>query len=98
MAEYRVPEFTVGQRTDAVLQMLDPDREWGLVSELARLSGVSRTRLYELRGSALDAIVEALLPCDAGRPAHVATLTVDKAFIDRTISILPGLMKSFSHL
>jgi hypothetical protein len=94
MAEYRVPEFTVGQRTDAVLQMLDPDREWGLVSELARLSGVSRTRLYELRGSALDAIVEALLPCDAGRPAHVATLTVDKAFIDRTISILPMLKGS----
>ena len=94
MAEYRVPEFTLEQRTEAVLQMLDPDRKWGLVSELARLYGVSRTLLYELRGCVLDAIVEALLPRDAGRPAQVTTLTVDKAFIDRTIAILPMLKGS----
>ena len=43
MAEYRLPEFTVEQRTEAVLQMLAPERKWGLVSELAGLYGVSRT-------------------------------------------------------
>ena len=48
MAEYRVPEFTVEQRTAAAVQMLVPlpERPWGLVSELARQYGVSRTRLY----------------------------------------------------
>jgi hypothetical protein len=96
MAEYRVPEFTLKQRAGAALQMLVPlpDRKWGLVSELARLHGVSRTLLYEIRDRALDAIVEALLPRDAGRPAQVTTLTVNKAFIDRTIAILPILTGS----
>jgi len=96
MAEYRVPDFTLEQRADAVLQMLVPlpDRKWGLVSELARLYGVSRTLLYKMRDRALDAMVEALLPRDAGRPAQVTTLTVDKAFIDRAIAILPMLKGS----
>ena len=52
MAKYRVPEFTLDQRADAALQMLNPDREWGLVSKLARLHGVSRTLLYEIQDCA----------------------------------------------
>ena len=90
MAEYSIPEFTLEQRGDVALQMLIPlpDRKWGLVSELARLHSVSRTLLYEIRDRASDAIVEALLPRDAGRPAQGTTLMVNKAFIDRTIAIL----------
>ena len=59
MAEYRVPEFTLEQRAEAALQMLIPlpDRKWGLVSELAGLYGISRTRLYELRDRTWDALV-----------------------------------------
>ena len=93
MAEYRVPEFTLEQRASAALQMLVPlpDRKWGLVSELTHLHGVSRTILYEIRDRAWDAVVEALLPLDVGRPARVTTLAIDKAFIDRTIAILPML-------
>jgi hypothetical protein len=94
MAEYRVPEFTLEQRIDVALQMLEPAREWGLVSKLADLYGVSRTLLYEIRNGVWQAIVETLLPRDAGRPAQVTTLTVDKAFIDRTIAILPMLTGS----
>jgi len=94
MAEYRVPEFTLEQRFETVLQMLDPDRPWGLVSDLSRLHGVSRTLLYELREGARDAIIEALFPRAAGRPEQETTLTVDKSFIDRTIAILPLLKGS----
>jgi len=96
MAEYRVPEFTLEQRAEAALRMLVPwpDRKWGLVSELAHLYGVSRTILYELRDRTWDALVEALLPREAGRPAQVTTLTINKAFIDRTIAILPMLKGS----
>lgn len=96
MAEYRVPEFTLEQRAEAALQMLVPwpDRKWGLVSELAHLYGVSRTILYEIRDRTWEALVEALLPGEAGRPAQVTTLTVNKAFIDRTIAILPMLKGS----
>ncbi len=35
-----------------------------------------------------------MLPRDAGRRAQVNTLTVDKAFIDRTIAVLPMLTGS----
>lgn len=96
MAAYRVPEFTLEQRGEAVLQMLVPgsERPWGLVSELARLYGVSRTRLYELRDEAWEAMVAALQPGQAGRPGQETHLTVDKAFIDRTIAILPMLTGS----
>jgi len=96
MATYRVPEFTIEQRAEAALQMLVPwpERPWGLVSELARRYGVSRTRLYEIRDGAWEAVVEALLPGEAGRPAQVTCLTVDKAFIDRTIALLPMLTGS----
>jgi len=96
MAEYRVPEFTLEQRADAALQMLVPlpSRKWGLVSELALLYGVSRTILYEIRDCAWDALIGALLPRDVGRPVQVTSLTVDKAFIDRTIAILPMLTGS----
>ena len=94
MAEYRVPEFTLEQRIDVALQMLDPGREWGLVSELACLHGVSRTLLYEIRDRARQAIGEALYPRAAGRPAQNSELRVDKAFIDRTIAILSMLKGS----
>lgn len=98
MAEYRVPKFTLEQRTMAGLRMLDPDREWGLVSELARLYGVSRTLLYDIRDRVWKAMVEALLPRDAGRPAQDNALTVDKAFVDRTITILPMLTGSVRNI
>jgi hypothetical protein len=96
MAEYRVPDFTLEQRADTALQMLVPlpDRKWGLVSQLARLYGVSRTLLYKIRDRAWKAMVEVLLPRDAGRPAQDNTLTLDKAFINRTIAILPMLTGS----
>jgi hypothetical protein len=96
MAEYRVPEFTLEQRTDVAVQMLVPlpERRWGLVSELARWYGVSRTILYEIRDCAWGGLAEALLPRDPGRPAQTSTLTVNKALIDRAIAVLPMLKGS----
>jgi len=96
MAEHRIPEFTLEQRTDVALRMLLPlpDREWGLGTELARLYGISRTLIYRLRDRARDALIEALLPRAAGRPAQATTLTVDKALVDRAIVTLPLLKGS----
>jgi transposase-like protein len=94
MAEYRVPEFTLVERVEVALQMLNPEREWGLVSELARLHDVSRTLLYKIRERGLDSLVESLHPGEAGRPGQVTRLTVNKAFIERTIAILPMLTGS----
>ena len=96
MTEYRVPEFTLEQRTDVAVQMLLPlpERKWGLVSELARQYGVSRTILYKTRDRGLGGLAEALLPRDPGRPAQTSILTVDKPFVDRAIAVLPMLKGS----
>ena len=96
MVEYRVPEFTLEQRVAVAAQMLVPlpERKWGLVSELAQRYAVSRTRLYEIRDQAGAARLETLLPRAVGRPVPAGTLTLDKAFIDRTIAILPLLKGS----
>jgi|GEM_PF-3104444 len=96
MANYRVPEFTAEQRTDIALRMLlpFPDRPWGLGTELARLYGVSRTLVYQIRDRARNALVEALLPRDAGRPVQATTLTVDQSLVDRAIVTLPLLKGS----
>ena len=94
MAEYRVPEFTQEQRMDVAVRMLDPERKWGLVSELARLHGVSRTLLYRIRDRAKEAILEALNPRAAGRPAESGVLKVNKALVDRAITVLPLLKGS----
>jgi hypothetical protein len=100
MAAYRVPEFTIEQRAEAAVQMLVPlpDRKWGLVSALAQHYGVSRTSLYEIRDRALDALIEHLLPREAGRPVLTTMLRVDKALIDRTIATLPMLKGSLRDI
>jgi hypothetical protein len=96
MAEYRVPKFTLEQRIDVTVQMMVPlpKRRWGLVSELTRQYGVSRTTLYKTRDRGLRTLAQALLPRDPGRPAQTSTLTVDKPFVDRVIAGLAMLKGS----
>jgi hypothetical protein len=96
MAGYRVPEFTLEQRTEAALQMLvpRPERSWGMVSALAERYGVSRTSLYALRDEVGRAIEAALQPDEAGRPGQVNTLRVDQGCIDRAIALWPMLSGS----
>ena len=36
MAAYRVPEFTLEQRVDVALHMLNPNRIWGVLTGKAR--------------------------------------------------------------
>lgn len=91
MAEYRVPEFAYAQRLQAVIQMINPDRSWGVVTELAKAYGVSRTLLYKTRDRVTLAIDQALTPCESGRPHCDQALIVDKPFIRRVIATLPLL-------
>lgn len=91
MAQYRIPEITPEQRAEIAVQMLNPSREWGLVTQLAHFYGVSRTLLYRWRDCAREAILESLQARPAGRPAPVATIQVDRDFINRVIVTLPLL-------
>ena len=98
MAEYRVPEFTIEQRLEVVQQMLNTEREWGLVSKLAGEYGVSRNLLYKLREKGREAIREALQAEEAGRPVQEGMVKVDKTLIDRVITILPLLKGSVGDI
>ena len=75
------------------LEMLTPfpERGWGRVTELAKLYHISRTLLYEMRDRALCGLLEALASRDPGPQPEPTVLTVDEAFIQRAIAILPTL-------
>lgn len=91
MAQYRIPEFTLEQRMEAALLMMNPFREWGVVTQMASRYGVSRPLLYRLRDRLRDALTEILKPRPAGRPSSTTLLKVDRDFIQRTIVTLPLL-------
>jgi hypothetical protein len=77
--------------------MLDPGREWGTASELARQYGVSRKFLYEVAAQAEQALQSALAPKQAGRKPQTTHLVVDNAFLERAMlvlaTVLPGSMR-----
>jgi hypothetical protein len=90
MAQYRLATLDLSTRLHLTLEMLTPRavRGWGRVTALATAYQVSRTRLYELRDRGRAALLTALAPQAPGPRPAVTTLTLDQAFIDRTIAIL----------
>jgi hypothetical protein len=93
MAHYRLAELDLSTRITYALEMLQPIpvRRWGRVTKLAQTCGVSRTFLYDLRDRALDVLSAGLSPRPAGRHPHEESLVIDRAFIQRAISIMPLL-------
>jgi transposase len=97
MAHYRLSHIDLSTRIALSLRMLDPRREWGKVSELARRYGVSRKFLYEMAAQAEQALQSALAPKQAGRRPETSHLVVDSAFLERAMLVLatalPGSMR-----
>lgn len=56
MAHYRLSHLDLSTRLDLAAHMLDPEREWGTVTDLAREHQVSRKFLYQLRDRAAQAL------------------------------------------
>lgn len=93
MGHYRLPELDLSTRISLAVEMLRPipDREWGRVTELADVHGVSREFLYQLRDRALEALRTVLVPGQPGPQFQEGTLTIDRDFIRRAIVVLPLL-------
>jgi hypothetical protein len=72
--------------------MLDPEREWGLVSALSKENDVSRKFLYELRDKATSAILKTLEAQKPGRKSEVSQIEIDDQFVDRSIAILTSII------
>jgi hypothetical protein len=94
MAHYRLSHIDLSTRIALGLQMLDPGREWGKVSELARQCGVSRKFLYETAAQAEQALQSALAPKQAGRKAQTTHVVVDSAFLERAMLVLTTALPS----
>jgi hypothetical protein len=92
MANYHLTHLTLSTRFELAALMLDPDRRWGLVSELSREKGVSRKFLYEIQDKAEAAILKALEAQKAGRKANTSALEVDDEFVGRAIAILMSVI------
>ena len=97
MADYRLSHLDLSTRIECGLQMLDPHREWGTVSQLAREYGVSRRFLYKIEAQMQQALQDALAPKPAGRRPQRTELVVDRAFLDRAMVVLttavPGTIR-----
>ena len=100
MAKYQVPEIDLSTRLEIVTEMMRPaqERGWGRVTELAQRHGLSRTWLYQLKAKAEAALTACLQPQAVGRKEKSKELVVDRAFINRAISILPLLKGSIRDI
>jgi hypothetical protein len=91
MTDYQLTHLELSTRINLAIRMLNPEREWGEASALAKEYGVSRKFLYELQDQVLPAIEQTLLPKPAGRKSEEPTIQVDKPFITKAIGILGSL-------
>ncbi len=100
MGDYRLPELELSTRISLAMEMLQPlpEREWGRVTQLAQLYGVSREFLYQLRARALKALRDGLAPQQPGPPPPEAGLIIDREFIRRAIVVLPLLKGSIRDI
>lgn len=98
MADYQLAHLDLSTRIELASIMLDPARPWGQVTELSKAHHVSRKFLYELRDTAQEALLRALLPQPAGRKAASNQLVIDDDFVQRTImallSVVPGTIRT----
>jgi hypothetical protein len=92
MANYQLTHLELSTRMNLALKMLDPEREWGEASALAKEYGVSRKFLYQLQDQVWSAVEQAILPKTAGRKSETATIQLDKLFIAKAIGVLGSLV------
>lgn len=97
MANYRIPELDLSTRLELAARMMDPYREWGEVTRLAREHKVSRKFLYEQREKVEQAMKEALQPQRPGPREQVESLEINRDFLRRAalvmVTAVPGSIR-----
>ena len=88
MANYRIRELDVSIRLELAARMINPAREWGEVTSLARKHKVSRKFLYEQRDKAEQVLRQALQPQRPGPRKQTRELEIDRAFLRRATLVM----------
>lgn len=98
MEEYRTRALSLSTRLELVGEMLNPERSYGRVTELAEQYKVSRQWLYELTAQGQAALERKLAPSKPGRKAGSKVLEVDGRFVRKVIMVLPMLRGSIRNV
>ncbi len=98
MVHYQLSQLDLSTRIGLAVRMLDPDRSWGEVTQLARSYGTSRKFLYLLRDRTAQAIQASLAPQMPGPQRSTAWLQLDRHFLQKAILILSLLPPSLRNL
>jgi hypothetical protein len=90
MPQYNRPEIDLSIRLALAIELLTPipERQWGRVTELARVHDVSREFLYEQRDRLLQAAATALAPRQPGPQPQAQEIVVDQHFLRRAMTVL----------
>ena len=92
MSHYRLEHLDLSTRFDIAVQMLDPSRPWGLVTQLAEEYQVSRKFLYQQRDKAGTVLLTALSAQPPGPKPASGMLAVDTDHLRRSIVTLATAM------
>jgi hypothetical protein len=92
MTYYRLPQLDLSTRIDIALQMLDPSRPWGLVTDLAKQYQVSRKFLYQQRDRAISGLMSTLAAEPPGPKATSPVLTVDTEHLQKSIVTMAAVV------
>ena len=100
MEEYRRKDLDLSTRMALGLEMVFPAevRGWGRASELAQEYGISRSLLYQFRDRVQAALEAALQPKPVGRPAQEKTISIDRAYVRKAITVMPLLTGSVRNI
>ena len=84
---YRRPDVSWKDRYEIALAGLDPEREWGTMTRLARVYGLSRQRIYEIVGAAGVGVLGAVWSQAPGRSGGggAGVLGVGEEQVERAI-------------
>jgi hypothetical protein len=97
MTNYRIPELDLSTRLDLAVRMIDPYREWGEVTKLAREYNISRKFLYEQQSKVEQAMRAALEPQRPGPREQVESMEIHRDFLRRAalvmVTAVPGSIR-----
>lgn len=88
MSHYRLSHLGLSTRFDLALQMLNPLRPWGLVTDMAREYQVSRKFLYQQCDRAKVGFLTALVSQSPGPKPVSEMLEIDRDHLQRSIVAL----------
>ena len=88
MPHYRLEHLDLSTQFDIAVQMLDPSRPWGLVTQLSEEYQVSRKFLYQQRDKAGPVLLTALAAQAPGPKPASGMLEVDTDHLRRSIVTL----------